>query len=387
MKLSAIAGFLFVACIYTIAQQRRKEVVIEVKDASSQPLGIPTRYISGYRASVQGQTIDYHSPDPDADSALLVRAQTSTPSISWETDPIGDVPDDLVEFIWLAGIECAGFAGEPTSHNFDFLINGQLWFTFRNAKDDKAKNGWTFSGRGGSSLTFNTTMTDKAGDLFGYMVLKVPAKDFPPGKPLLLEVKGDNSGSPDWYMTFQHTFNFVPKVRAEPALVRQSGREMQSLRLNLDNLVAGRTVDLRTPTGEMIDRPLKLGANVFKIAVPEAKAPENVAIRFLLNGRRVQNDTVRIGPVKRREIYLLSYSHNDIGYTDPQADVERKQWKNLEQGMQLIRQTRDYPQDARYKWNMETIWALESFLKQASSAQQKELFADVRDGSIGLSAL
>ena len=55
--------------------------------------------------------------------------------------------------------------------------------------------------------------------------------------------------------------------------------------------------------------------------------------------------------------------------------------------MQLIRDTRDYPPDARYKWNMETIWALESFLKQASAAQRDEFFADVRDGSIGLSAL
>jgi alpha-mannosidase len=387
MKLSTIAGFLVVAFISTIAQQRGKEIVIEVKDASSQPLGMSTRYISGYHTSVQGQTIDYHSPDPDADSALLVRGQTAAPSISWETDPMPEKPNGFAQFIWLAGIEYAGFTEEPASHNFDFLINGQLWFTFRNSKDDKAKKGWAFFGRGGSSLAFNTTMSDKAGDLFGYMVLKVPAKDFPPGKPLLLEVRGDNSGSPDWYMTFQHTFNFAPKVTAEPALVRESDREMQSLRLSLDNLIAGRTVDLRTPTGEIIDRPLKIGANVLQIAIPVVKAPENVAIRFLMNGQPVQTDTVRIEPVKRKEIYLLSYSHNDIGYTDLQADVERKQWKNLDQAMQLIRQTQDYPQDARYKWNMETIWALESFLNQASSAQREELFADVREGSIGLSAL
>jgi hypothetical protein len=73
----------------------------------------------------------------------------------------------------------------------------------------------------------------------------------------------------------------------------------------------------------------------------------------------------RSRPSRKREIYLLSYSHNDIGYTDLQVDVERKQRKNLERAMQLIRQTRDYLPDARYKWNMETIWALENFLKQA----------------------
>jgi hypothetical protein len=94
-----------------------------------------------------------------------------------------------------------------------------------------------------------------------------------------------------------------------------------------------------------------------------------------------------VAPVKARDIYLLSYSHNDIGYTDLQPNVERKQWNNLEDAMRLIRETRDYPEDARYKWNMETIWALESYLKQASAAQREEFFADVRQGSIGLSAL
>ncbi len=389
MKLSTVvvlASFAFVAFRCAVSQQTRKEIVIEVKDILSQPSAGADRYVSGYHSSVDGETIHYHSPDPEADSAFLVRGQDVAPSISWETDPVPDVHSDFTQFIWLAGIEDQGFAEEVESHNFDFLINGQRWFTFRNAKDDTAKK-WKVTSKDGAELTFNAAMTDKAGDLFGYMVLKAPAKDFPPGKSLLLEVRGDNSGSPDWYMTFQHAFNFVPKVRAEPALVRDSGREMQSLRLSLDNLIAGRTLSLRTPTQEIADTPLKIGANVLQIAVPEVKSPEIVAIRFELNGQLMQTDNIQVVPVKTKKIYLLCYSHNDIGYTDLQADVERKQWKNLEQAMQLIRQTVDYPQDARYKWNMETIWALESYLKQASPAQREEVFADIREGSIGLSAL
>jgi len=389
MKLSpliVLASFALVAFRCAVGQQTGEEIVIEVKDTLSQPSTAADHYVSGYHSSVDGETIHYHSPDPDADSALLVRGQNIAPSISWETEPMPDVHSDFTQFIWLAGIECAGFTGEVESHNFVFLIDGQRWFTFRNAKDDTAKN-WKITGKDGSELTFNAAMTDRAGDLFGYMVLKAPAKDFRPGKSLLLEVRGDNSGSPDWYMTFQHAFNFAPRVRAEPALVRDAGREMQSLRLSLDNLNAGRTLRLRTPTREIADTPLKIGANVLQIAVPEAKSPETIAIRFKLNGQLVETDNIQVVPVKRKKIYLLCYSHNDIGYTNLQADVERKQWKNLEEAIQLIHQTVDYPQDARYKWNMETIWALESYLKQASPAQQEEVFADIREGSIGLSAL
>ena len=389
MKLS---GVVVLACFAPIAfrcmvgRQTGKEIVIEVKDALSQPFAAADLYVSGYRSSVDGETIHYHSPDPDADSALLVRGQDVAPSISWETDPMPDTHGDFTQFIWLAGIECGGFPGEVEMHNFDFLINSQRWFTFRNERGDAAKH-WKITGKDGSVLTFNATMTDKAGDLFGYMVLKAPARDFSPGKALLLEVRGDNSGSRDWYMTFQHAFNVAPKVRTEPALIRDTGREMQSLRLRLDNLIAGRTLSVRTPTQDIADTPLKIGANVWQITVPKAKSPETVTIRFKLNGQLVQTDSVQVVPVKTRNIYLLCYSHNDIGYTDLQADVERKQWKNLEQAMQFIRKTADYPQDARYKWNMETIWALESYLQQASPAQRQEVFADIREGSIGLSAL
>src|SRR5438477_3635575 len=114
MKLSEVvvlACFTSVAFRCTVGQQTGKEIVIEVKDALSQPSAAADRYVSGYHSSVNGETIHYHSPDPDADSALLVRGQDVAPSISWETDPMPDVPSDFTQLIWLAGIECGGFPG------------------------------------------------------------------------------------------------------------------------------------------------------------------------------------------------------------------------------------------------------------------------------------
>jgi hypothetical protein len=107
-----LAGFLFLAVGCAIGQQAGKEIVIEVKDTSSQPLGASARYSNGYRSPVQGQTIDYHSSEPGLDSALLVRGQNVASSISWETDPLPDTPGDFSQFIWLAGIECGGFPEE-----------------------------------------------------------------------------------------------------------------------------------------------------------------------------------------------------------------------------------------------------------------------------------
>ena len=109
MKLSIVvvlASFALVAFHCAVGQQTGKEIVIEVKDALSQPSAAADRYVSGYHSSVNGETIHYHSPDPDADSALLVRGQDVAPSISWETDPMpADAHSNLIQFIWLAGIE------------------------------------------------------------------------------------------------------------------------------------------------------------------------------------------------------------------------------------------------------------------------------------------
>jgi alpha-mannosidase len=389
MKLRAAAALLatFLAA-NALGRQTESAIVVEVNDsaAPNPPVASLSKYLNGFHSSVDGQTIEYHSSDPGADSALLVRGQRVAHTASWQTDPLPEPSGDSYQFIWLAGIECAGFAEEKESHQFNLLINGQLWFTFKNAKDATAR-AWQIAGKDGGKLSFAATMTDHAGDLFGYMTLELPAKDFPPGQPLTLEVQGDNSGSADWYMTFQHRFNFVPQVRSEPALVRDGAHTLQQLRLSLDNLVAGRTVEVHIPDYEPIRAELKVGANVLRLPIPAVTSATTIPLVFKLNGNVVETSTVPVAPVHKRDFYLLSYSHNDIGYTDLQRDVERKQWNNLEQAMRLIHDTRDYPPDARYKWNMETIWALQSYLKQASAAQRNEFFADVRSGSIGLSAL
>ena len=386
MKLCAVAVILgnFLTG-HSFGHQAEDAIVIQVKQTATTTAPV-ARYLNGYRASLKGQTIEYHSSDLDADSALLVRGQRIAHSISWETDPLPDSSGEYFQFIWLAGIECAGFEGEKDSHQFDLLIDGQPWFTFKNAKDSKAAN-WKIAGKNGAELSFTALMTDKVGDLFGHMTLKLPAKDFEPGRPLTLEVRGDDSGSADWYMTFQHRFNFVPQLRSEPALIKEGAQTLQVLRLSLDNLVSGRTLEVHTPNHEPVSTELKIGPNVLRLPIPAVSSTVTLPVVFKVNDKLVEISTVPVAPVHKRDIYLLSYSHNDIGYTDSQPDVERKQWNNLVEAMRLIRETRDYPQDARYKWNMETIWALESFLRQASPDQREEFFADVRAGSIGLSAL
>jgi hypothetical protein len=66
--------------------------------------------------------------------------------------------------------------------------------------------------------------------------------------------------------------------------------------------------------------------------------------------------------------------------------VERKQWKNLRDAVALGRATASYPIEARFKWNVEGLWSVESYLKQAASEERQAFFDAVRAGTVSLQA-
>ena len=344
-------------------------------------------YLNGYRKSISGERISYRSSHPDADVALLVRARKEAHSISWETDPAtAHEAGDRYRFIWLGGLEHAGFQNPEEVHTFDFFVNGERWFTFRNLKDSSAK-AWKITGANGAELSFEATMVDRAGDLFGTMHLDVPRELVPPGKPLTLRVDGEDAGSGDWFMTFQYSFSFEPRIRTEPVVLRGQTSRMQMLRLSLDNLRRERSIQIIYTEGEAMIRPLQVGSNVFQIPIAETQRPKEIQVSFSINDRPVSRMLVTVKPVNKREIYILSYSHNDIGYTDLQPNIEKKQWRNLDEALRLIQDTKNYPLDARFKWNMEVVWALDGYLKQATESRRNEIIDAVRSGSLGLNAL
>ncbi len=389
-QILTILSFIFISTFAIDAESQTRENRISINitktPIDTTAVKLPaSSYLNGYWRTHHGQTMDYHSSHPDADKALLVRAKRDVGFISWESDTLKDIDGDYYNLIWLAGIEKSGWQ-QSTPHKFDFYINGEHWFTFKNLKDSSALK-WIISGKNGSELSFISAMADRFGDLFGYMSLKLSKKDFKAGKPLHFAVRGEDAESPDWYMTFEYSFNFTPRLRLEPVLLKTNSTPSQMIRLALDNLFNGRSIEIIAPHQEVMRKSLSVGGNIFFIPVGEVKSETEMPVTFSIDGKDVEQETVKLKPVIKREIYLLSYSHNDIGYTDLQPNVELKQMKNLEDALQLINRTKDYPPEARYKWNMEVIWALERFMRQATEEKRSEVVGAIKDGSIGLTAL
>ena len=81
------------------------------------------------------------------------------------------------------------------------------------------------------------------------------------------------------------------------------------------------------------------------------------------------------------------HSHNDIGYTDIQPNIAKKQAHNVLRALELIRKTKDYPAGARFKWNLEVLMPYEDFHAIATPEQEKQFEQAVRDGNIGIDAM
>ena len=364
------------------AQREDNTIVLNVTQAQ-----VSATYLNGFHAALSGQTLAYHSSHPDAETALIARARREASTIVWRTDTLTlPVRGDFYHLVWLAGLEHAGWGNTKAGHKFELFINERHWFTFENRKDATARN-WKISGEHGGELSFEALLADKFDDLFGHMFLKLPVAAFPPGAPLRLKVVAEEAENMEWYMTFQHRFDFTPRLRLEPALMKTQNRVAQTLRLSLDNLQNNRSLMLRSPHQAELQQPLKLGANIFMLPIPMLQTETDIEVLFKINDKLVRRETVKIKPATRREIFLLPFTHNDIGYTDLQPNVERAQWRHLEEALRLIHATRDYPAEARHKWNIEILWPLESYLQQASEEKREEALAAIRSGSLGLNAL
>ena len=173
-----------------------------------------------------------------------------------------------------------------------------------------------------------------------------------------------------------------------PALVEKDGEPVQPFQVTVRYPYAEPAEALiDVPGTEPIPISLRPESQTVEFFVPAVKTETQVKLALEIGGQVVAESREVLKPVRPWVLYFLSHSHVDIGYTHVQTEVEKKQWGYLEQAIELARSTADYPPEARFKWNSEGLWAVDSYLKQASPEKERELIEAVRKGWIELDAL
>jgi alpha-mannosidase len=88
-----------------------------------------------------------------------------------------------------------------------------------------------------------------------------------------------------------------------------------------------------------------------------------------------------------REIYLVHHSHTDIGYTHPQPVVMELHRRFIDQALDHIEHTRDWPEDSRFRWTCEVTGITLDWWHHASESDQARLLKAVHDGQLEVAGL
>lgn len=176
-------------------------------------------------------------------------------------------------------------------------------------------------------------------------------------------------------------------VSIPSVLVRKNGSLHQPVRVSLLHGGGEGAASVHVSGTEPVDQELRLGNNTVEVLLAAVEREASVTIEVKVAGKPIARREEILKPVRKWEVYLLHHSHVDIGYTHVQTEVERMQWENLKQAVFLARGTEEVAPEARFKWNAEVLWAVDSYLKQASNEDRYRFFTAVKNGQIGLDGL
>ena len=350
---------------------------------SAQDPGNPKGYLRGYYRTIKGDDFGYHSPQPNATTSLLIRSMDKAAYVEWETEPVHvNQGAGEVNFIMIAAID----ADTVNLRHWDILVNGKKEFTIT-TPSDLMKRYYSWTGPDGYKLDFRITMTDQFGDLHGYMTLTAPEGKYEKGKPLRLKVEGESANSPRWFMVFKYGMKPEIKLIEEQAVTREGDRQYQQVRI--EYVYMGEPADAVIISGDIkTNIKLAFGYNTIRAKLPVVTAVKSfpVSIRLKKNNTLLASSDFNLVPVVQRTIHLLHHSHVDIGYTHVQDEVKQIQWKNLESAVKLAAESKDYPADARFRWNSEVMWPIETYLRENSPEKAKAMRDAISKGWIELDA-
>ena len=177
-------------------------------------------------------------------------------------------------------------------------------------------------------------------------------------------------------------------VRAEPVLLERDGKLLQPITMSLAYVGQPCEAVIRANGTEISRVNLVQGQRELSTAIPAVNRESDVTLITLMAGNKtLASRAVALKPARKWEIYVLMHSHTDIGYTDIQPNIEKKQAGNVIRSLQLIRETKDYPPGARFKWNLEVMWTADQFARIATPEQLREFGQAIRDGNIGVDAM
>jgi alpha-mannosidase len=182
-------------------------------------------------------------------------------------------------------------------------------------------------------------------------------------------------------------------ISIEPSVlfVRRGQKLEQLVRLSLqsDTHLGQASLEL---LGEGIAERIALGdlpagATEVDVYVPDIRQAMKVTWHLWVDGTLQDERIVPWRPERHWEIYLVHYSHHDLGYTDLPENVLREHVEILDQALDFCEQTADWPPEERFHYLVEQSWSVARFVESRPPAQVERLVRAIQSGQVEVTAL
>lgn len=328
-----------------------------------------------------GEEIIYFSPLHEfASRSLLTRCNGESP-ISFDAE-YSLSSTKFQSFQFLIGYS-SGTSGDV--RHFDVYLNDQFLFTINTTPKQKGFNKQVWhQGENGVKSDFQCLEYDINGDVFGHWNIRVPRQWIK--NKAEFKIYGKSENSRDWLMVFQYKPEFKIECNATSLIYRQSQRRCLQIHANHIDTIP-QTYRVHSP---WLDTLITLFPGYNQMSIPSYptsfQGQDTLGINLYMRDFEypLERIPVHVAPHRHYEMNLIHHSHNDIGYSHHQTEVEKIQTRNIRSAIRWIEKAQSEGQ-AVY-WHIESLWAVENFLGVASEIEKKKFNAYVQSGNLVLSA-
>jgi hypothetical protein len=330
--------------------------------------------LNGFNNRIIGEEINYSSPlHLFAPKAVLTRALGNMPvKIS---APLATNKSGTITYFFLVGFSTGTSSAE---RDFDFFINDKFISTFKTPLKKKGKFNLKFDDNN-YHIFFESIDYDVNNDVFGKLYITVSANEVL--QNAVFKVEGKNANSRDWLMVFDYKRGVKVSSQALNLITRAEQKKI--LNIEIDNPYLDNTVlqIISKDVSKIVK--VKNGYNNISIPFFDANKTGIETIDFILNKKDTVVNTIKLSTTKPFEFCLIHHSHNDIGYSHLQTEVEEIQNRNILTAINWVEKKHSV---AKACWHIESLWAVENFLKVASANNKNKFSNAVKTGKIVLSA-
>ncbi len=334
--------------------------------------------VNGYSGKISGTDFEYHSCIPGLRKSIIIRAESGNDFMEWETDsPLLRDKKKYAAFIWVTAI-----GSSPGNARMYLTTDLDQKFSF----NTDGRPAWTIDSEDGSSLSFNSIMTDQFGDHHGYMILRIPSGRLIKGKPLRIKVAGSQSNLTSWYMTYKQQVKTGVALNPFPALIKKDNALLQLVEAAI--FYFGKETDCKIYANNKLvsNALLKFGYNTVSIGLPQVLKPSRINLKVIAGDFSMSNG-VTLDPVRKWNVDLIQHSHTDIGYTRSQTEILAEHLRYIDYALDYCDATDNYPDNAKFRWTCEASWPVDEFLKCRPAEQVDRLIRRIKEGRIEVTGM